>query len=175
MACFHDTQLEKALQPSLFFSPTTKKDNRHLSKLKLTVLNHSYVVQLLSHQKPKIHKTLVNSVISTLQNTSSRQKVIMYPHTSTYSSFFLEPNRSEKIMFFLLIQHVLVLSQTQKIESNKSFHIYWGSHEAVLSHAASVNRYLKAKLYMCNIKLSWNNLLKPLCKFIACKRTQDWS
>lgn len=165
----------RRLQPRLFLSPMTKKDNTHLSKFKLTVLNHSYVVQLLSHQKPKIHKTLVNSVISTLQNTSSRQKVIIYPHASTYSSSFSEPNRSEKIMFFLLIQHVLDLSQTQKIKSHQSFHIYWGSHESMLSHAASVNRHLKAKLYMCNIKLSWNNLLKPLCKFMACKRTGDWS
>lgn len=161
MACFHDTQVKKALQPSLFLSPTTKKDNTHLSKFKLTVLSNSYVVQLLSHQKPKIHKTLVNSVISTLQNTSSRQKVIIYPHASTYSSSFSEPNRSEKIMVFLLIQLILVLSQTQKIESNKSLHIYWGSHEAMTSCAVSVNKYLKAKLYMCNIKLSWNNLLKP--------------
>lgn len=123
-------------------------------------------------KSPKYNKTLVNSVICTLQNTSSTQKMIIYPHASTYSSSFSEPNRSEKTMFFLLIQHVLVLSQTQKTESNKSFHIYWGSHEVM--HAASVNRYLKAKLYMCNIKLSWNNLLKPLCKFMACKRTGDW-
>lgn len=160
---------------SLFLSPKTKKNNTHSSKFKLSVLNHSYVVQLLSHQKPKIHKTLVNSVISTLQNISSRQKVIIYPHASTYNSSFSEPKKSEKIMFFLLIQHVLVLSQTQKIETNKSFHIHWGSHEAMLSHAANVNRYLKPKLHMCNIKLSWNNLLKPLCKFMACKRTGDWS
>lgn len=107
------------------------------SKFQLTAFNPQ--LPAATTQSPKA-KRLLNPVLSSLQNTSSRQTDNLPTHTYQLIVHSSESNRSYRtyIMFFLQIQHVLVFIKNFKIKSKKSFHIYSASQVKLWYHTQSM-------------------------------------
>lgn len=98
------------------------------------------MLQLSVTKSQKIQKTLLNPVLSSLQNPSSKQTDNLPTHTSTYSSFFrAKQKRYNKHHVFLEIQHVLVFITNFKIKSKKSLHIYSDGQVKLWYHTQSVS------------------------------------